>query len=211
MDDEIERLRRRDGEAMDRLVTRHHADVYRFLRGLTRHRQEAEDLAQRTFLRALDRLDSYSGTGSLRNWLFGIAYREFTGWRRRRLWLPLLADRPAPGDPFGDLADAEVLRSAIGRLPEGLRAAFLLHHVEEASVAEVALALALPEGTVKSRLHAARARLRQTLGDEGVPRVQTGEAYGRNPCLDGPPGRGLRGHGHPPAPVAPSGDSHDEL
>ena len=166
MDDEIEKLRRRDGEAMDRLVTRHHADVYRFLRHLVRHRQEAEDLAQATFLRALDRLDGYAGTGSLRNWLFGIAYREFTGWRRRRLWLPLLADRPAPGDPFGDLAEAEALLAAIGRLPDALRATFLLHHVEEVSVAEIAETLAVPEGTVKSRLHAARARLRQLLGEE---------------------------------------------
>ena len=160
----IERLRRREREAMDALVTRHHADVYRFLRHLTRHRQEAEDLAQRTLLRALERLDLYSGTGSLRSWILGIAYREFTGWRRR-LWLPLLTDRPAPGDPYGSLAEAEALLAAIGRLPEPLRAAFLLHHVEEVSVAEIALALAIPEGTVKSRLHAARARLRQTLGE----------------------------------------------
>ena len=162
----IERLRQRERDAMEALVVRHHADVYRFLRHLTRHRQEAEDLAQATLLRALDRIDAYAGTGSLRSWLLGVAYREFTGWRRRRLWLPILGDRPAPGDAFNDLAEAEALLAAIARLPDSLRATFLLFHVEEVPLAEVALTLAIPEGTVKSRLHAARARLRQTLREE---------------------------------------------
>ena len=206
--EEIERLRRREEEALDLFVTRHHAEVFRFLHGLTRHRQEAEDLAQRTFLRALDRIDTYSGAGTLRSWLLGIAYRKFTRWRRRRLLLPILADRPAPGDPFRDFAEAEVLRAEIGRLPEPFRAAFLLHHV-----AEVALALAIPEGTVKSRLHAARARLRQTLGEEdGVPRVPPEESCGQNLCSDALPGHGLRARSIP-SPVAPSilsGESHDE-
>ena len=151
---------------MDDFVVRHHADVYRFLRHLTRHRQEAEDLAQATLLRALDRIDAYAGKGPLRSWLLGVAYREFTGWRRRRLWLPILGDRPAPGDDFERLAEAEALLAAIARLPDALRATFLLFHVEELPLAEVALTLAIPEGTVKSRLHAARARLRQTLREE---------------------------------------------
>ncbi len=164
--DFIERLRRREPDAMDVLVVRHYADVYRFLRHLTRHRQEAEDLAQSTLLRALDRIDLYGGRGTLKSWLLGVAYREFTGWRRRRLWLPILGDRPAPGNAFDDLAEAEALLEAIGRLPDALRATFLLFHVEEIPVAEIAATLAVPEGTVKSRLHAARARLRQTLREE---------------------------------------------
>ena len=162
----IDRLRRREPQALDRLVAEHHAPVYRFLRGLARHPQEAEDLAQATFVRALERLDTYVGKAPLRSWLMGVAYHEFTRWRRRRLWLPLLADRPAPGDPYGDLAETEALLGALARLPDGLRAAFLLHHLEEMPVAEVALTLAIPEGTVKSRLHAARARLRLLLGEE---------------------------------------------
>lgn len=162
----IERLKRRERDAMDEVAVRHHADVYRFLRHLTRHPQEAEDLAQATFLRAFDRIDTYAGKAPLRSWLLGVAYREFTGWRRRRLWLPLLGDRPARGNPYDDLAEAEALLDAIGRLPDALRATFLLHHVEEVPVAEIALTFAIPEGTVKSRLHAARARLRVLLREE---------------------------------------------
>ncbi len=151
---------------MDALAVRYHADVYRFLRHLCRHTQEAEDLAQSTFLRAFARIETYGGSAPLRSWLLGIAYREFTGWRRRRLWLPLRGDRPAPGSAYDELAEAEVLLAAIGRLPDAIRATFLLHHVEEISVAEIAATLTLPEGTVKSRLHAARARLRQLLREE---------------------------------------------
>lgn len=159
---------------MDALVVRHHADVYRFLRHLTRHPQEAEDLAQSTLLRALDRIELYAGKGSLRSWLLGVAYREFTGWRRRRLWLPLLTDLPAPQNPYDDLAEAEALLAALARLPDALRATFLLHHVEEVPLAEIAATLAIPEGTVKSRLHAARVRLRQTLREEDL---HVSEAY----------------------------------
>lgn len=162
----IERLRCRERQAMDALVIRHHADVYRFLRHLTRHPQEAEDLAQSTLLRALDRIDTYGGKAPLRSWLLGVAYREFTGWRRRRLWLPLLGDRPARTNAYDDLAEAEALLDAIGRLPDALKATFLMHHVEEVPLAEIAATLAIPEGTVKSRLHAARARLRTILKEE---------------------------------------------
>lgn len=162
----IDRLKRRERGALDDLARRRHADVYRFLRHLTRHPQEAEDLAQATFLRAFDRIDTYAGKAPLRSWLLGVAYREFTGWRRRRLWLPLLGDRPAPTNPYDDLAEAEALLDAIARLPDALKATFLMHHVEELPVAEIAATLAIPEGTVKSRLHAARARLRTILKEE---------------------------------------------
>lgn len=151
---------------MEALALRYHADVYRFLRHLTRHVQEAEDLAQATFVRVFARIDTYAGKAPLRNWILGVAYREFTGWRRRRLWLPLLGDSAATRDPFHELAEAEVLLDAIARLPIALRATFLMHHVEEVSIAEIAAILAIPEGTVKSRLHTARARLRISLTEE---------------------------------------------
>jgi len=162
----LEKIKQGDPGAVDAMVVRYHPDVYRFLRHLSRHPQEAEDLAQATFLRAIARVETYAGKAPLRSWLLGIAYREFTRWRRRRLWLPLLGDRLSPGDPYSDLAEAEALLSALSRLPESLRATFLLHHVEELSIAEIAVSLDIPEGTVKSRLHTARARLRALLREE---------------------------------------------
>lgn len=156
----------REPRAMGLLVERYHPDAYRFLRHLTRHRQEAENLAQQTLVRAIENAETYSGTGSFRSWIMGIAYREFTTWRRRRLWLPLLGDRPDAADPFTPIADAEALLSALGRLPTETRALFLLHYVEEIPLAELAIALNIPEGTVKSRLHTARQKLRTLLKEE---------------------------------------------
>jgi len=164
------RLTERDPAAMEELVHRHHADIYRFLRHLTRRVEDAEDLSQQTLLRAVQGASRYDGRAAMRTWLLGIAFREFGKWRRRRLWLPLLADRPSPGDPYRDVVEAEALLKAIGELSPLTRGVFLLHHVEELSILEISSALSVPEGTVKSRLHAARAHLR-TLLEEGEPYV----------------------------------------
>lgn len=165
-------LRLKDPLAMDRLVTEYHADLYRFLRHLTRHQQDAEDLTQQTLLRAIQRADRYVPLASFRSWLYGIAYREFLSWRRRRFWLPLVADRIDPLNRFSTIADTEILLAALARLPSATRAAFLMHYVEDLSIADVALSLGIPEGTVKSRLHSARSRLRDLLQEESyVPEV----------------------------------------
>jgi RNA polymerase sigma-70 factor, ECF subfamily len=161
-----ERLAARDPHAMEELVHCYHSDVYRFLRHLTRRIEDAEDLAQQTLLRAVNGASRFDGRAPMRAWLMGIAFREFGRWRRRRLWLPLLADRPNPDDPFRDVVEAEALLKAIGDLSSLTRGVFLLHHVQDLSILEISAALGVPEGTVKSRLHAARAHLRILLKEE---------------------------------------------
>lgn len=161
-----ERIAQRDPVALEELVHRYHPDVYRFLHHLTRHCQEAEDLAQQTLLKAIANISKYSDRGVFRSWLLGVAYREFTTWRRRRLWLPLTVDQPSTEDPYSRLADAQALLAAISKLPLCTRAVFLMHYVEDVPVLEIAETLRLPEGTVKSRLHSARTRLRTYLKEE---------------------------------------------
>jgi RNA polymerase sigma-70 factor (ECF subfamily) len=117
-------------------------------------------------IRAVESAARYTGAGSFRSWLFGIAYREFTMWRRKRLWLPLMGEHPDPIDPFSRIAEAEALLSALHRLPAPTRALFLLHYVEETPIAEIAASLGIPEGTVKSRLHTARTKLQTFLKEE---------------------------------------------
>lgn len=156
------RIGARNPDALDDLVDRYHTPVYRFLRHLTRSVEDAEDLAQATLIRAMQGAGRYDGRAPLRSWLYGIAFREFGRWRRRRLWLPLPSTVAAP-DEMGRIADAEVLLLAVAQMPQPMAAAWLLHEVEGLSVAEVAEALAIPEGTVKSRLHSARHKLRALL------------------------------------------------
>lgn len=152
-----------DREAAERLVSRHYASVHRFLRHLTRRSEDASDLTQSTFVKLKDNLPSYREKGPFRSWLFSIAYREFLHWRRDD------RDRNAATIPESLAAEAPLredtltLLDAIAALPEELGTAFWLREVERLSVKEVAAALGVPEGTIKSRCHLARGRLREKL------------------------------------------------
>ena len=146
--------------AHEQLVCEHYVAIYRFLRNMARRTEDAEDLAQQTFMRAIVAWDRYDERVPVRSWLYAIAYHEFCKWRRRRLCLPLHADRPASGNVFSHVEDSEALLDAIGHLGQSARAVFLLHHVEDLSIIEISELLKIPEGTVKSRLYAARSRLK---------------------------------------------------
>lgn len=142
------------------LVETHYDAVFRFLWQLTRHRENAEDLTQQTFLKAQSRLSSFRGESSVRTWLHAIAYREFTTWRRLR-WLKgisLRADQKAP-DLHGIAVEGLWLLDALDKLNPALSEAFILHEVQGLTVEEISQVTGSPAGTVKSRLHHARARL----------------------------------------------------
>ncbi len=158
-----QRIAAREPRALDELVELHHSAIFRFLVQLTRHREDAEDLAQQTLMRAIRGASRFDGRGSLRAWLLGIAFREFTKHRRRRVWLPLLSEAISTSRDFESVNDSEALLAALARLKPDRRAIFLMHHVEEVSVLEIAEALQIPEGTVKSRLHTARQQLQSYL------------------------------------------------
>jgi RNA polymerase sigma-70 factor, ECF subfamily len=162
----------------DRLVEDHFDDLYRFLRGLTRHTQDAEDLAQRALIRAFRSSGTFDGRSSLRTWLHGIAYREFLNWRRaRRMWVALDPRRGRADAAVDAMLDRERLRAALARLSPKTSAAFVLVEVQELSHEEAAAVLGVPVGTVKSRLHEARARLRQLLGETSPHESETEKPY----------------------------------
>ncbi len=140
--------------------------LYRFLRQLTRHSDDAEDLAQQTLIRVIRFAHRYDGRGPLRAWIFGIGYREYGRWRRRRLFLPLPRDLFAKQDVAESAANATLLLDALDKLTPDHRAAFLLHHVEGMSIDEIAVVQNVPSGTVKSRLHVARSNLKGLLEQE---------------------------------------------
>lgn len=161
-----------DGPAraeQEQLVRDHYVPIYRFLRNMARRNEDAEDLAQQTFVRAIASWARFDERVPVRSWLYAIAYNEFCKWRRRRLWLPLSVDRVAPGNSFSQVDDSELLLDALAKLGQEVRATFLFHHVEDLSIIEISQLLKIPEGTVKSRLHAARARLKDL--------IQEGETY----------------------------------
>jgi RNA polymerase sigma-70 factor, ECF subfamily len=168
---------RTHGEA-ERLVEDHYDDVFRFLRHLTRHTQEAEDLTQQTFIRASKALDKYDGRSSLVTWLHRIAFREFLNWRRGRRLLIGLNPFLGSQDPrIAQVLDTEILLQALSKLPPKTSATFLLIEVQQLSIEEAGTVLGIPAGTVKSRLHDARRRLRTQLCTANEDTTHTREIY----------------------------------
>ncbi len=147
--------------AFGALVGRYHARVYGFLLTLTRHRQDAEDLTQETFLRAWDKIHHLNPDLPLLPWLFTIARRQSIAALRKRRPVPEELPYPAPPEPrnsalwLWDLARLELSPDAFSAL--------WLHYREELPLKEVARILSKREGAVKVMLHRARKSLAECL------------------------------------------------
>ena len=152
-------------EAFDALIARWHEPVWRYLRRLTGSDDAAGDLTQDTWLRVLRGIASLREPASLRPWLFGIARRVAMD-RLRRQYVraadtdAVLDDIPAPEADATLEADLAALESKLETLPLRERETLALFYLRELSIEEMAALLAVPAGTVKSRLFRARQLLR---------------------------------------------------
>jgi RNA polymerase sigma-70 factor (ECF subfamily) len=165
-------------EAFDAYVVPEMEVLYRVARSLTGQHADAEDLVQDTLLRAFRSVDRFDGQHP-RAWLLTILRNaEHNRHRRQR---PVLLDDPddvtdlsaadtaqGPEELVVDTAfDASVER-AFRALPDRYRRAVALVDIDGLSYADAAVILEVPVGTVMSRLHRARARIRKGLAAEGV-------------------------------------------
>jgi RNA polymerase sigma-70 factor (ECF subfamily) len=172
MDDDgalVEALRGGDPDAPRRLVERFQAVVFALCLRMMAHRQDAEDVAQETFVRALRGMGGFDAGRPLRPWLLGIAANRCRSALSRRSRRPGLlesaedcVDHRSPRTDPDDLA-AELAR-ALDRLRPEYRAVFTLFHEQDLTYEEIALALRRPVGTVKTWLHRARGELAERLG-----------------------------------------------
>lgn len=182
--DFIDRLRSGDPEAFDNLITRYSADIYAVLFRMTENAEEAADLTQETFLSALKAIRTFRGESELKTWLFRIAVNHsrnrFRWWKRRKKDSTVSLDAPI-GDSNatvsdvipGNEASAEdtvlrhereaAIRKALLELPEIYREAIVLCDIEGLSYDEIAAALEINIGTVKSRIARGRDELRRRL------------------------------------------------
>ncbi len=169
----LARLRRRDEDAFRELVTRYEGLVRSYAAGILGDRQEAEDAAQECFLRAYRRIGAFRGEAPVQTWLLRICRNHCLDRLRARPSVQLVelhadlaegaSDTTAAGAALR--VDRERLVSALGALPDALQQAMVLRELRGLSYEEVAAALDVPIGTVRSRLSAARAQLRTSLGD----------------------------------------------
>lgn len=182
--DFIARLRSGDPEAFDNLITRYSADIYAVLFRMTENAEEAADLTQETFLSALKAIKTFRGESELKTWLFRIAVNHsrnrFRWWKRRKKDATVSLDAPI-GDSdatvsefiAGTEASAEdtvlrheresAIRKAVVELPEIYREAIVLCDIEGLSYEEIASALEINIGTVKSRIARGRDELKKRL------------------------------------------------
>jgi RNA polymerase sigma-70 factor (ECF subfamily) len=146
--------------------------LYNFAHWLTQDRTEAEDLVQETYAKALRGFDLFRPGTNFRAWMYKILRNTFltsrTGMRaamdqfdeeKADTILPPVTTTPET--LLVDKTNRELLQQALGELPVTFREVVLLADVEEMSYLEIAETLAIPPGTVMSRLSRARAALRQ--------------------------------------------------
>lgn len=159
-----EQIARGDGNAAEMFVREHYPAVLRFAHRLCGQKEEAEDIAQDTFVAARRKIGSFRGRSSLKTWVHSIALNEYRQWRRRHRSMPLLEHDGGSFDPsIAQFEAGHVLAEALKKLPEKQREAFVLVEVEQLSMKEVAMVLGVPVGTAKARASYARQSLREIL------------------------------------------------
>ena len=170
------RLAAGDREALAPLMELHYRRLYRIALAYLRQREDALDVVQEAFVRAFQAAPRWDGAAA-GPWLSRITVNlAIDRWRRNRrradTFTPLaeddhtasLADKsPAPDGRLHAREVGERLQAALGRLPERQRAVVVLRHYQELSLEEIAQALGMSLGTVKSSLHRALQRMRLSL------------------------------------------------
>jgi len=170
-------------ELFERLLRPHMTRLFRLAYRLTNHKADAEDLFQEVLARMFTRLDELAALADPGPWLSRVLYNQFVDDRRRyaRRRLVSVSEDALPGaaidtvaDPCPDageperLLDISRLHAAMSQLSDEHRLVVMLHDAEGYKLEEIHTLTGDPIGTVKSRLHRARARLRELLGDDGT-------------------------------------------
>lgn len=182
----IENLKAGDAAAFDTLVLRYSGDIYALLYRLTEDAEEASDLTQETFLQTFKAIKNFRGDADLKTWLYRIAINEsrnrFRWWKRRRrektdsldsatsaseltLGELISSNSASPEDAVLRREREAVLTEALHSLPDIFREAVVLCDIEGMSYEEIAAALEINIGTVKSRIARGREELRRKLAD----------------------------------------------
>lgn len=137
--------------------------LYHVACGILRSEADREDAVQECILKAWEKRDSLKNDGAFRAWVTRILINECYDICRRSSKVIVMDELPEIAAPEMDNRD---LRDAINKLEDIYRLPIILFYVEGFSIREVARILQIPEGTVKSRLHAGRGKLRILLGEE---------------------------------------------
>lgn len=177
----IQRAQAGDFGAFDALMRKHEARAYQYAFRLTRNSEEAADVVAEGFVRVYNALPNFKSQAAFTTWLYRILTNCFLDTKKKdkgRIITSLDAvvrtedgeveqqvesPGPTPSEELERVARESSIQRALAKLPEYQRAMIVMYHAEMLSYEEIAAALDLPLGTVKSRLNRARLSLRELL------------------------------------------------
>jgi RNA polymerase sigma-70 factor (ECF subfamily) len=179
----IDQYLRGDVDAFERLYERYAARLLGFLKTHGVCQDVAEDLAQKAWMRVIEKLPEYQAQGTFRAWLFTLGHRLFldearSAWERHRV-VPQSADpdenplsfvesvpapHPSPLEQAAQKEESALLTQALEQLPDNVRQTVLLRIDGELAFREIAEVMQCPLGTVLWRMQEARRLLRKLLG-----------------------------------------------
>ena len=182
-DDRVLVRRAIDGDeaAFATLVRRYERGLYNLALRMVRDAEQARDLTQEIFLRVHRSLKRYDPVYPFPSWIYRVASNLCIDWIRRRRVDTVSMDAPSPSAPDdapprefagsgpdpGEVLErrerSRILAQVLAKLPESHRLVLLLRHQRELSYEEIAVALGVPLGTVKARIHRAREAFRRAL------------------------------------------------
>jgi len=164
-------------DAIELFVRQYETDVFRLALSIVGDQAEANEITQETFLSALKSFRLYQEKNSLRAWLYTIALNHSRSHLRKHKFLERLEvtvtnifqleenHKPtSPEDIFIQGEKEAVIWAELNKLDERHRMVVILRYFHDLSISEIAEILAINEGTIHSRLHTARERLRKSLG-----------------------------------------------
>ena len=160
-------------DGFESMFEQYGAELLRYSMRLTRNSADADDLYQETFLKAFKAFDRLNGESNHRAWLYRIATNAANRWARRQRKSREITRHAASDHARHDSTTPLERREALDlllRLHPRHQAVLLLHHAEGMPIDQIALALGIRPGTVKSRLARARAAYRDLLDASGEPR-----------------------------------------
>ena len=190
----VARARARDGAAFELLMRRHNQRVYRVVRSVLRDAAEIEDVIQQAYVQAFLHLDQFDGQARWSTWVCRIAINEALARLRQRgrfvsieaLSEDAMADvsksssdpeRATAGREFGQMVE-----HAIDQLPDIYRSVLIMREIEGMSTNDTAAVLDVEPEVVKTRLHRARAALRDAMEDRLGEQMKSTYTFGNERC-----------------------------
>lgn len=169
----IKRAKDGDQDAMAVIIENNQNNVFALAYRMTGNRDDAMDITQDTFIKAMRGLKRFRGDSKLSTWLYSIAANLSRDHLRKHgrinvvsleeSWLKAGTD--SPFEETSDHERAELVKRAIAALPPKMRAAFVLRYEEDLPIAEIADILDKSQGTIKAQIYQAKEKIRALIGE----------------------------------------------